>query len=121
MHSLKILAAATGALALAFGGAAAAQEAFHGQAKLATPVAAPSKTVVNGVTWSCDGDACSGEAAHFSSLDNPVRTCKRVAEALGPLSAFNARGRDLTGGDLKACNTAAVAKAVAAGPATAKQ
>lgn len=120
MHSLKILAAA-GALALAVGGAAAAQEAFHGQAKLATPVAAPTKTVVNGVTWSCEGDACTGEAAHFSTLDNPVRGCKRVAEALGPLAAFSARGRDLVGGDLKACNTAAVAKAGASGPATAKQ
>jgi hypothetical protein len=120
MHSLKILAA-SGALALTLSGAAAAQEAFHGQAKLATPVSAPTKTVVNGVTWSCEGAACTGEAARYSTLDNPVRGCKRVAAELGPLTAFTARGRELTGGDLKACNSAAVAKTAAAGPAVANQ
>ena len=120
MHSLKILAA-SGALALTVCGAAAAQEAFRGEAKLAAPVTAPTKTVVNGVTWSCEADACTGEAAHYASLDNPVRGCKRVAEALGPLTAFSARSRAVTGGDLKACNTAAVAKASAAAPAVANQ
>jgi hypothetical protein len=120
MHSFKILAA-SGALAFAVCGAAAAQETFHGKAKLATPVSAPTTTVVNGVTWSCDGDACTGEAARYSSLDNPVRGCKRLAEALGPLAAFSARGRPLTGGDLRACNSAAVAKASAAAPAVANK
>jgi hypothetical protein len=120
MHSLKILTASA-ALAFAVCGAAAAQEAFHGQAKLATPVSAPTQTVVNGVTWSCAGDACTGEAAHFSTLDNPVRGCKRVAEALGPLTAFSARGRALSGGDLKACNTAAVAKASGSAPVAANK
>jgi len=119
MQSLKIFAAA-GALALAASSAAFAQATFHGQVKLAAPVAAPTKTVVNGVTWACEGDTCAGEAAHYSTLDNPMRACKRVAGALGALAAYNAGGRELAGGDLKVCNTAA-AKPAGGGTATAKQ
>ena len=117
MQNLRILGAAGALALLASGGAFAQQSAFHGQAKLATPVSAPSKTTVNGVTWACEGDTCTGEAAHYSTLDNPVRECKRVAASLGALTAYAARGREVTGGGLKACNSEASAKA---GAATAK-
>lgn len=109
MQNLRILGAA-GALALLASGGAFAQDAFYGQAKLATPVSAPSKTTVNGVTWACAGDTCTGEAAHYATLDNPVRECKRVAASLGALTAYAARGREVTGGGLKACNSEAAAK-----------
>ena len=116
MQNFRILAAA-GALALLASSGAFAQDAFRGQAKLATPVSAPIRTTVNGVTWACEGDTCVGEAAHYSTLDNPVRECKRVAASLGALTAYAARGREVTGGGLKACNSEAAPKA---GAATAK-
>ncbi|MDB5477284.1 MAG: hypothetical protein JWP49_2795 [Phenylobacterium sp.] len=114
-------AMALSAASLSFASGAFAQAAFQGQAKLAQPVAAPTTATVNGVTWSCAADACTGEAAHYSSLDNPVRECKRVAAALGQLAAYSARGREVTGGSLKVCNSEASAKAGGASSLAAKQ
>jgi hypothetical protein len=125
MHSSRIIGSAC-ALALSAGlavasTASAQQAAFHGQAKLAQPVAAPITATVNGVTWSCAGEACTGEAARYSSLDNPVRECKRVAAALGELTAYQAHGREVTGGSLKVCNSEASARAGGGSSLTAKQ
>jgi hypothetical protein len=112
---------ALSAASLSFASGAIAQEAFRGQAKLAQAVAAPTTTAVNGVTWICAGDVCTGEAARYSSLDNPVRECKRVAAALGQLTAYAARGREVTGGSLKVCNSEVSAKAGGASSLAAKQ
>jgi hypothetical protein len=125
MQNLKIRGAACAlalsAASLSFASAAFAQGAFHGQAKLAAPASAPAAVTVNGVTWTCAGEVCTGEAAHYSSLDNPVRECKQVAAALGQLTAYTARGREVSGGSLKVCNTEAVAKAGGATATAAKQ
>jgi hypothetical protein len=106
MQSLKISAVAA-AFALMASGAFAAPAAFKAEATLATPVSAPVEAVISGVTWKCDGDRCVGEAERHSSLDNPVRECKKVAAQVGPLAGYVTRGRELTGGGLKACNSVA--------------
>lgn len=107
MQTLKI-SALTAALALMASGAfAAAPGPFKGEATLAAPVSAPTEAVISGVTWKCDGDKCVGAAERYSSLDNPVRECKKVVAQVGPLSAYTTRGRELTPGNLKACNLAA--------------
>jgi hypothetical protein len=114
MQTLKISAVAAAFALLASGAFAApsvATSAYRGEAKLATPVSAPSETVISGVTWKCDGDTCVGAAERHTTLDNPVRECKKVAAQMGPLAGYVTRGREVTGGNLKACNTAAAAKA----------
>jgi hypothetical protein len=125
MQNLRIRGAACAlalsAAGLSFASAAFAQDAFHGQAKLAAPASAPATATINGVTWTCAGEVCTGEAAHYSSLDNPVRECKRVAAALGQLTAYAARGREVTGGSLKVCNSEVSAKASGASSLAAKQ
>ena len=121
MQSLRIIGAACAFALTAAGGAYAQQAAFHGEARLAAPVAAPVTANVNGVTWTCTGDSCTGEAARYSSLDNPVRECKRVAAALGQLTAYQARGREVSGGSLKVCNSEATAKAGGSAALAAKQ
>lgn len=111
MQSLKI-AAAAGALALMAAAGAHAQGGFQGSAKLAAPLAQPSTTTLaNGVTWSCQGDTCVGEAQRYNSLYGPREECRLVARALGTLVAYQTRGRTLTAGDLKACNSGVTASA----------
>ena len=127
MQSLKIsraagamaLAAATLTMTSGLGSPAAAQTfaAFQGVAKLQTPVAARSETLINGVTWTCEGDACTGYAARYLSMDGLVRECKQVAAALGPLATYEARGRTADRTTLKLCNSAASTAASGAAPA----
>ena len=110
MQTLKISALAA-AFAMLASGASAAPGPFHGEATLAAPVSAPTEAVVSGVTWKCEGDRCVGSAERYTSLDNSMRECKKVAAAIGPLASYAARGREVTGGSLRVCNTAAAAKA----------
>ncbi|WP_257816491.1 hypothetical protein [Phenylobacterium sp. J367] len=37
-----------------------------------------------------------------------MRECKKVAAVIGPVASYKSRGRDLTIGQLRACNKAAV-------------
>jgi hypothetical protein len=111
MQKLTLVAAFAATAALAAGSAAAATGAFHGEAKLANAVSAPKDVTINGVSWHCEGDTCVGEADRYLSLDLPVRECKRVAAELGAVTAYSSRGREITGGTLKVCNSAAAAKA----------
>lgn len=95
------------ALVLACGVAASASAApkpFRGEAKLATAVASPSETKIGVVTWKCEADKCVGHADNYSSLDSFLRECRKVSAALGELSSYSSRGREMTGGDLAACN-----------------
>jgi hypothetical protein len=83
------------------------QAPFRGVATLATPISAPTNAVVAGVTWRCEADTCIGTAARRSTLDNPVRECRKVAAAVGPLAGYTTRGRELSKLNLNACNVAA--------------
>jgi hypothetical protein len=113
---MQSLAAAVAAGTLLFAGSAFAAVGYHAEAKLAAPAAAPITATVSDVSWKCDGDACVGEAIR-APLDNPMRQCRKVAAAVGPLAAFEAHGLKMDAGDMKSCNLAAKV----ASPSTAQQ
>lgn len=111
MQTLKILGTAAAFSLLASGAALAQSAAFHAEAKLATPVSAPAEATISGVKWTCTADSCVGAADRYASLDNPVKECRKVAAELGPFVAYSSRGRVMSAGNVKACNTAVAAKA----------
>jgi hypothetical protein len=82
----------------------AAAPAYTAQATLVTPVSAASETEISGVTWRCEGDQCEGKGDRRGSLDSYMKECRKVAEALGELSAYSSRGRDMSKRDIQNCN-----------------
>lgn len=113
MQNFRMFAIAAAAVFVS-GPALAAPVVFHGEATLAQAVSAPVDATVSGVAWHCAGDKCIGEADSYSSLDRPVKECRKVAEAVGPLAAYASRGQVMTKGALTACNANASFKAGAA-------
>lgn len=103
-----VLSAIAAALAV-LAPAAAFAGGFQGAAKLAQPAPSPTSTVVNGVEWRCDGDTCLGTAQRVSGVDGFMRECRKVSEALGPLAAYSSGGRNMSHGNLRACNKLAEA------------
>lgn len=83
---------------------------FSGEAKLAKAVAAPAEVQVDGVTWKCEADKCVGRADRRSTLDSQVKECRKVAEALGTLTAYTSRGREMSKGSIETCNRLASGK-----------
>ncbi len=77
---------------------------FRAEARLATPVSPAATTVVEGVEWTCDGDACVGVADKRAGLDSLMKECRKVAAAVGPLTSYSSRGRTLTAGNVAVCN-----------------
>jgi len=108
MQNFRMSAIAAAAVFVS-GAAFASPSVFSGQATLAKAVSAPVDATVSGVAWHCEADKCVGSAERYSSLDNPVKECRKVAEAVGPLTAYASRGRTLSKGSLTACNTNAQA------------
>ena len=111
---MQSLAAALAAGTLFIAGAAFAAPGYHAEAKLAVPAGTPIAATVSDVSWKCEGDSCVGEAIR-APLDNPMRECRKVAAAIGPLAAFTSHGMRMDAGDLKSCNVAAKSQ-----PATAQ-
>ena len=87
--------------------AVAAGGPYRAEATLATPVQSVMEKDVGGVAWRCEGDKCIGKADRYSSLDSYMKECRKVSASLGKLTRFYSRGREMTGGDLKSCNSAA--------------
>lgn len=85
----------------------AASPAYHAQAVLVTPVATPGETEIAGVKWRCEGDRCEGKGDRRGSLDSYMKECRKVAAALGELSAYTSRGREMSKRDVQSCNKAA--------------
>jgi hypothetical protein len=83
---------------------AGGQRAFYGEALLATPIAAPKETTLNGVTWRCEQDKCIGTADSWSSLDSHMKECRKVAAALGTLTSYKSRGREMSTRNITTCN-----------------
>jgi hypothetical protein len=81
---------------------AAAQS--RSEAKLATPAASPTTATIDGVAWRCDGDACVGVGERRSGLDSLMKECRKVAAAVGPITAYSSRGRSLTERNVATCN-----------------
>ncbi|CAN5163316.1 hypothetical protein BH10PSE3_BH10PSE3_25810 [soil metagenome] len=69
--------------------------------------------VFDGTVWRCKADVC--RSPHVKSLP-PLRTCKRLARELGPITSFGYRGVTLSEADLAACNPVQVAKTPNAAP-----
>ena len=108
MQSFRLLSAIAVSAAFVSGAAMAAPpSAFNGKATLATPAAPAKEAVVSGVSWKCDGADCAGSAERYSSIDGRMKECKKVVAALGPVTAYQSRGIEMSKGDLSVCNKAA--------------
>lgn len=86
---------------------AAAPGPYQAEATLATAVQSATDKDVDGVTWHCEGDTCVGKAERRNSLDSYMKECRKVAGALGKLTRFYSRGREMSASDLENCNRAA--------------
>jgi len=73
------------------------------KAKLSTALEAPKSKVLNGVVWSCEGDACRG------AIDGaaPRNVCIKIAKNFGPLASFTGPKGEFSAEDLQRCNAAA--------------
>lgn len=85
---------------------AAAGVAYQAEATLATAVQSAADKDVDGVTWHCENDKCVGKAERRNSLDSYMKECRKVAGALGKLTRFYSRGREMSRSDLENCNRA---------------
>ncbi|MFZ5719098.1 MAG: CC_3452 family protein [Pseudomonadota bacterium] len=100
---------AVAAVAAFVSGAAFAQTATHSaRATLVAPDATPREAVIEGVAWRCDGDRCAGAAERKGNLDGVVRECRKVVAVIGPVSSYRSGGRELSDGQIRACNRGAV-------------
>jgi hypothetical protein len=98
---LQTLAAACVAAA-AFSTAAFAAEPVT--AKLAQPVAQPTKFIAGGAVFNCEGDTCVAGAT--TSGTYAVDTCKVVAAKVGAVATFTGR-HSFDDARLAQCNVAA--------------
>jgi hypothetical protein len=110
MMKMRFLMTAAAVLMCASAGSMAAAPPFAGEATLAKAVAAPSEVQVDGVTWRCEGAKCVGRAERRSTLDSQVKECRKVAAALGELTAYTSRGREMTKGSVSTCNRLAASE-----------
>jgi len=102
-----VIAIAAGAVFVS--GAAFAQTAgYTGEARLVSATSAPREQVISGVAWRCDGDQCRGAAERKANLDGLVRECKKVVAVVGPVAAYRSGGRELSDGQVRACNKGAI-------------
>src|SRR5438094_10612676 len=101
-----------------FAGAACANDAVYGHAKLAAPLAAPKTATLGGLAWKCEADACVATGNESRASWSAMYACKKVAASFGPLASYSLIGVALSGGDLTTCNKSAAA---AGGAQTATQ
>ena len=87
--------------------AASAAGPYQAEATLVTAVQSAADKDVGGVNWRCEGLKCVGKAERHSSLDSYMKECRKVAAALGKLTRFYSRGREMSERDLNNCNRAA--------------
>ena len=82
--------------------------AYRGEARLAVANPAPREAVIAGVAWRCEGGECQGSADRKGNLDGLVRECKKVVAVVGPVASYRSAGRELSDGQVRACNKAAI-------------
>ena len=81
-----------------------AQPAAKGYtATLAAPVEAPTRQVINGVLWKCEGDSCSAPLDGSS----PATACAKAVRKLGAFTRFATPKGELSADQLQRCNAAA--------------
>ncbi len=77
---------------------AATGAAFY-HAELAVP-ATEVRTIASGLLWNCADTACTAN----KGTSRPVIVCQRLANEVGPISAFVANGKAFDAEDLARCN-----------------
>lgn len=112
---MRNLIIAVAALAATGGPAMAETKPQNGWLTLATPTT-QDHLVFDGTLWRCKADVC--RSTKVKSLP-PLRSCKRLARELGPITGFGYRGVTLSEAQLGECNPVQVAKTPAA-PAAAE-
>lgn len=108
MQNFRCVSAFAAMAVFAAGSAFAQAPAYKGEARLLNPAATPVEQTISGVAWRCDGDQCQGAAARKGNLDGVVRECKKVVAVIGPVASYRSGARELTDGQLRACNKGAV-------------
>ncbi|MGR4864241.1 CC_3452 family protein [Caulobacter sp. LARHSG274] len=103
---MRNLIFAVAALAATGGSAMAEIKPEGGWLTLSAP-AAKDHIVFDGAIWRCQGEVC--RATQVKSLP-PLRSCKRLARELGPVTSFGYRGVALSAEQLAACNPVQIAK-----------
>lgn len=73
---------------------------------LSAPIA-QDRIVFDGAVWRCEGDVC--RSPQVKSLP-PLRSCKRLARELGPITSFSYRGVTLSDAQLAECSPVRIAK-----------
>lgn len=107
MQSFRCVSAMAAMAVFAAGSASAQAPGYKGEARLVTPTTTPVEQTIGGASWRCDGDACEGSAAR-KGLDGVVRECKKVVAVIGPVASYRSGARELTDGQLRACNKGAI-------------
>lgn len=108
MQSFRMLGAIAAGAVFVSGAAYAQTAGYQGEARLSEPAAAPREAVIAGVAWRCDGDRCQGAAERKTNLDGLVRECKKVVAVVGPVASYRSGARELSDGQVRACNKAAI-------------
>ena len=71
-------------------------------ASLEKAVDKPQTYVINGLVWRCLGNACA-TTSDISTAD-PKRSCAKLVNTAGKVTAFTSPKGALDGADLSACN-----------------
>ncbi len=103
---MRSLIIAVAALAATGGPAMAETKPQNGWLTLSAPTT-QDHIVFDGAVWRCKADVC--RSTKVKSLP-PLRSCKRLARELGPITGFGYRGVTLSDAELGECNPAQIAK-----------
>ena len=103
---MRSLLFAVVALAATGGPAMAEIKPVNGWLTLSAPTT-QDHIVFDGAVWRCKADVCRSPKVKALPA---LRSCKRLARELGPITSFGYRGVTLSDADLAACNPAQVAK-----------
>jgi hypothetical protein len=101
--------AALGLLALGVLGLTQTRAAddYQAAASLERALPASTDTEIDGINWRCTGDKCIGTPVGRRPSGSRMDECRKVAAALGRLSSFATRGKELSKRDLDNCNRGA--------------
>jgi hypothetical protein len=80
---------------------------YQAEAQLQRAQPATTDTEIDGVNWHCSGAKCVATPVSRRSAGSRMDECKKLAAALGRLSSFSSRGKELSKRDLDNCNRGA--------------
>jgi hypothetical protein len=86
---------------------AGAAEGPDAQALLHRALPAATDTEIDGVSWHCKAEKCTGTVVRRQSRGSRLEECRRVATVLGKLASYSSRGKEMSSRDLENCNRGA--------------